>query len=541
MLAGGVDVLLVRIGDARPGDVRLRVGDHVVGIPVRIRDAEGRLVHVAGHRLRRRDVVAGDLLERVVGQLVLAGGRRAMFGGRHPIEGLPRRGACRQQPKNPCRPAHGEKPCMSRARAPANLARPWHPRRVTVEKDAALAPTMAPTLAEDPASSLRSPATPLTARGSDALISLEMRTSVLPRPHSTAPIVKNVARFEPVRVIGRGGLGEVTLARDHDIDRPVAIKRLRGAPSEEQLMRFAHEVRTIGQLEHPNITPVYDVGVDDTGQHYFVMRYVEGETLEMIISQLASGDPAYLERYSFERRVEIFMGILHAVRYSHAKGIIHRDIKPANIMIGPYGEVMLMDWGIAKQTRAAAPPLPEASEPLDPKLRTTGTRAGALVGTPLYMAPEQASGRNEAIDERSDVYALCVVFYELLALQHYLLPRVANVTELLIAITEAPHPKACDVPSEVQPRVPAELAWYVEKGLAKDPADRYQSVAEMIDALQIVAQGKFPVQCPVTLMKRAGNDAIRLVDKEPMAAMAAVVLVALFAAIGLVATIRWLV
>jgi len=172
------------------------------------------------------------------------------------------------------------------------------------------------------------------------------------------------ARFEPVRVIGKGGLGEVTLARDHDIDRPVAIKRLIGGSSDEQVMRFAHEVRTCGQLEHPNITPVYDVGVDDAGQHYFVMRYVEGQTLEMLIAQLASGDHDLLCEYTFERRVELFIGVLHALQYAHAKGIIHRDIKPANIMIGPYGEVMLMDWGIAKQTGAPPPETPIRRTPI---------------------------------------------------------------------------------------------------------------------------------------------------------------------------------
>ncbi|MBX3158461.1 MAG: serine/threonine protein kinase [Deltaproteobacteria bacterium] len=400
---------------------------------------------------------------------------------------------------------------------------------MTADKNAALAPTIAVTAAED-SGPLRS----------GSLIPLELRTSVLPRPHRMDPMPSGAARFEPVRVIGRGGLGEVTLARDHDIDRPVAIKRLRGGPSDEQLHRFAHEVRTVGQLEHPNITPVYDVGVDDTGQHYFVMRYVEGETLELVIAQLASGDPQYHARYPFERRVEIVMGVLHAVQYAHARGIIHRDIKPANIMIGPYGEVMLMDWGIAKHAAAGAPELPDAGAPTDPKLRTSGTRAGALVGTPLYMSPEQASGRNDAIDERSDIYALCAVCYELLALQHYL-PHVTNLQELLVAIVEAPHTKACYVHSAAQSNVPAELAWFIEKGLEKDPANRYQSVDEMIAALQTAAAGRFPIQCPITLIKRTGNDAIRLVDRYPRIAMAAVVVGALLAATGLVAAIRWLV
>ena len=407
-------------------------------------------------------------------------------------------------------------------RAGARLAIVWHHGPVTED-------ALAATQLEDP-----------PRRTHSDLIGLEMRTSVLPRVGSHPIGQGQGARFEPVRVIGRGGLGEVTLARDHDIDRAVAIKRMRGAPSDDQMMRFAHEVRTVGQLEHPNITPVYDVGVDDTGQHYFVMRYVEGQTLEMLIAQLASGDPVALREYTFERRVELFLGVLHAVQYAHSKGIVHRDLKPANIMIGPYGEVMVMDWGIAKQLGVASPALPEV-ETTEPSARTTGTRAGALVGTPLYMSPEQAIGDNERVDQRSDVYALAVVLYELLTLEHYLLPKVGTVADLLIAIRESDHLKACYVKSEVQAPVPAELSWFIEKGLAKDPAARYQSVDEMLAVLQRLSAGKFPIQCPVTLMKRTGNDAIRFADKDPRIAMVAVAALATLSVLGVVALISWII
>jgi serine/threonine protein kinase len=112
--------------------------------------------------------------------------------------------------------------------------------------------------------------------------------------------------------------------------------------------RFADEVRAVGQLEHPNIVPVHDVGIDETGQHYLVMKYVQGETLESIIEHLAAGDPSYVARFPQEHRARIFLSILQALRYAHGRGIIHRDIKPANIMVGPHGEVTVMDWGLAK-------------------------------------------------------------------------------------------------------------------------------------------------------------------------------------------------
>jgi serine/threonine-protein kinase len=358
-------------------------------------------------------------------------------------------------------------------------------------------------------------------------LSLTMRSTVLPRlTRGAAPAepASNAPRFEAVRLLGQGGIGEVTLVRDNDIDRPVALKRLRqDAQSEEGLHRFVHEIRTVGQLEHPNIAPIHDVGIDDHGQHYFVMRYVEGETLEQIIAKLAAGDPAYHRRFTFEYRAQIFLGVLNAVNYAHAKGIIHRDIKPSNILVGPYGEVVLMDWGIAKKKSVEQGSREEvalastldtpaaASTHRDPIFRT---RHGSLVGTPAYMSPEQAAAKIDQIDERSDVYSLCVVFYELLALQHYL-PGRTTVSEMLASVMKDRQEQAVHIKQTVQPTVPAELSWFVERGLEKDPAKRYQSVTEMHDVLQNVLAGGFAVQCYVTFMKRTGNGLLHFIDQHP--------------------------
>ena len=165
------------------------------------------------------------------------------------------------------------------------------------------------------------------------------------------------SRYEPVKLLGAGGMGEVVLVQDQDIARRVAIKRLLPEMTHPALLaRFVDEIRTVGRLEHPNIVPIHDVGVDELGRYYFVMKFVEGETLESIIAKLSAGDPAYHARYSYERRIEIFLGLLHALEYAHANGVVHRDIKPANVMVGRYGEVVLMDWGIAK-------PLDEKRDP----------------------------------------------------------------------------------------------------------------------------------------------------------------------------------
>ncbi|HEU4610843.1 MAG TPA: serine/threonine-protein kinase [Kofleriaceae bacterium] len=366
--------------------------------------------------------------------------------------------------------------------------------------------------------------------GNRPALGLTMRSTVLPRlapGESPARVGASgeLPRFEPLRLLGQGGIGEVTLVRDNDIDRPVALKRLRSeAQSEEGLHRFVHEIRTVGQLEHPNIAPIHDVGIDDHGQHYFVMRYVEGETLEQIIAKLAAGDPAYHRRFTFEYRAQIFLGVLNAVNYAHSKQIIHRDIKPSNIMVGPYGEVVVMDWGIAKKKSVADgsrdavalaatldTPCSQDEPRRDPVFRT---RHGTLIGTPAYMSPEQAAAKTDEIDERSDVYSLCAVFYELLALQHYL-PGRTTVPEMLASVMKDRHVKAMFVEHPHQPVVPAELAWFIEKGLEKDPAKRYQSVAEMHEQLQRVMAGGFAVQCYITFMKRTGNALLRFIDQHP--------------------------
>src|SRR5262249_60463772 len=155
---------------------------------------------------------------------------------------------------------------------------------------------------------------------------------------------------------------EVVLVNDRDIERQVALKRLLPELQDPALLaRFVDEIRIVGRLEHPNIVPIHDVGVDELGRYYFVMKYVEGETLESIIEKLAAGDPAYVRTYSYERRIEIFLGLLHALEYAHSHGVVHRDVKPANVMVGRYGEVVLMDWGIAKPLASKRDPAAAAS------------------------------------------------------------------------------------------------------------------------------------------------------------------------------------
>ncbi len=372
------------------------------------------------------------------------------------------------------------------------------------------------------------------------------RSTVLPRVAYEGEVPKLIIdmrdRFEHAKVLGRGGVGEVLLARDNDIDRPVAVKRLLPEFDDPGLIgRFVDEIRVLGALDHPNIVPIHDVGVDPDGRYYYVMKFVEGETLEHVIEKLTAGDREYHQRYPFERRVEVFRQVLRAVQYAHARGVIHRDIKPANVMVGRYGEVLVMDWGIARRLhkddakpfpiRDSATTLkaPRASGPTEsPRNRTV---VGQLIGTPAYMSPEQARGDNDKLDERSDVYSLCVMFHEFLSLKHYL-GHTQTVTECLAGAMKDEVPFAADVESPHQPAVPADLAHFVRHGVAKNPAERYRSVTEMLDRLQRIEDGHCPVECPATMMKRMGTETTHAIDRHPFVLIGAVSLTLVLALLG---------
>lgn len=358
-------------------------------------------------------------------------------------------------------------------------------------------------------------------------------TTILPRIEGEPPAVKFVVdaqrRFEPQKKLGEGGAGEVELVLDKDIYRLVAVKRLKqNLQNTMMLMRFVDEIRTVGHLEHPNIVPIHDVGLDENGQYYFVMKYVSGETLHSVIEKLKQGDPDYHKKYTFQYRVGIFSEILKAVEFAHHNRVIHRDIKPANIMVGPHGEVTVMDWGIAKRLKGytAKEPDNKLLDQFEAQLRETGeklsedqrrilTMNNTTIGTPAYMAPEQVAGKSEAHDVRTDIYSLCALFYEFLTLRSYLTPK-KTLDELLKAVLHEKPKLAMLVRNKFQPAVPADLTHFLTKGLQKDPAQRFQSIKEMQELLQRINEGYAPIQCPFTLTKRSVNMVVHLVNDHPM-------------------------
>jgi len=220
-------------------------------------------------------------------------------------------------------------------------------------------------------------------------------------------LVGDRERFERIGVLGRGGMGEVRLYRDRRIARYVAYKVLRKVVEKDPgyRSRFLLEARVQGQLEHPSIVPVHDLGETADGELYFSMKSVRGATLHQALDSITTGLPT--AQYSRRRLLTAFSSVCQAVDFAHTRGVVHRDLKPQNVMLGEYGEVYVLDWGIAKVVHHVETPLTEAV--VVPQ--RTQTRAGAMLGTPKYMAPER---QHNVANPQTDVYALGMILSDIL-------------------------------------------------------------------------------------------------------------------------------
>jgi hypothetical protein len=278
--------------------------------------------------------------------------------------------------------------------------------------------------------------------------------------------------------LGRGGMGSVHLALDRVLRRFVALKRLNPELSvtPEVVQQFVEEARLSSQLEHPNVLPLHDLGIDHDGRLFFTMRVVRGSTLWDMLH-----DPE-MPLGSTERLgelLEIFLKVCDAVSYAHSRGVIHRDIKPDNIMVGQFGEVYLMDWGLAKVDREDAPNPLDIPRPPDSPLARADE---GVVGTVSYMAPEQAQGRD--VDTRSDVFALGAVLY------HIVTGRMPYDHPSDTYLLESA--KACNfLPADQIPGVYVQkkMARILKIAMAKDPADRFQTITELKTYVQQFLHG----------------------------------------------------
>lgn len=298
-----------------------------------------------------------------------------------------------------------------------------------------------------------------------------------------------IGQYQIVKSIGKGGMGEVFLAYDTICGRMIALKRIRADLAEFPLlkMRFLREARITAQLTHPAIIPIYSIGCVDN-LIYYSMPYVEGETLRMLIRR-AKEKERRLDRKpdphaSIPFLVRQFLQVCQAVAYAHSKGVLHRDLKPENIIIGKYGQVLILDWGLAKVLGDEEDVLPEKLPEAADEDRSNLTRIGKVVGTVSYMAPERAQGRPANI--KTDIYSLGVMLYQLLTLQLPFRRKSLKIFKKNYAKEQLVSPEIMAPYRDV----PEMLSEAVKRCLALDPLDRYTSVDELIASLENYLEGK---------------------------------------------------
>jgi eukaryotic-like serine/threonine-protein kinase len=284
-------------------------------------------------------------------------------------------------------------------------------------------------------------------------------------------------RYTVLRVIGRGGMGTVYVARDEALGREVAFKVSNAPASGSDLdERLRREARVLATLDHPGIAPVHDAGVLADGRLFYVMKLVRGVTLERHARDLETES----------LKLSVFERVVDTVAFAHARGIVHRDLKPSNVMVGSFGEVLVLDWGVAKV-------FAEPEEPRDPPFPAgeptrTGTQIGTLIGTPGFMAPEQAAGDVTLIGPATDVFALGALLFWLLTSE---LPAADDLPRVNRALRER--------------RVSRRLRAIVTRCLAPRAADRYAHAGDIAADLVRYRGGQAVTAYPETVFDRAGR------------------------------------
>lgn len=327
--------------------------------------------------------------------------------------------------------------------------------------------------------------------------------------------------YELGGIVAQGGMGAIIEARDLNIRRNVAMKVMLNpdTASETNVLRFVEEAQITGQLEHPGVVPVHQLGVNSSGNVFYTMKFVNGLNLGEILSGLVDGRKDLIERFPLARLLNIFLKVCDTMAFAHSRRVIHRDLKPDNIMVGEYGEVLVLDWGLGKVLNPVSSDVESdlrpsenpdeissnrstsangdsaISEGLDSRIEsirsdsvhdTAKTLHGAVMGTPVYMPPEQARGEIEQLDERADVYSLGAILYNILTLQPPVTGDSAIDVLAKVVTGEITAPDKRSGPNGGEPlrhcpdgKVPAALSAVTMKALSTRPEDRYASVPEL--------------------------------------------------------------
>lgn len=299
-------------------------------------------------------------------------------------------------------------------------------------------------------------------------------------------VIGSIGRYLLLKSIGRGGMGEVFLAFDTVCGRRVALKRIRPdyISSEQLRERFIREARITSQLIHPSIIPIYSIHIEQD-LVYYTMPFVAGQTMKQVLAHAAEQENPEEKDHkaSIYTLVRIFLNVLQAVAYAHSRGVLHRDLKPENVIIGTYGQVIILDWGLTKLLEQPEEEIPVEGTPHDDILRRL-TRLGKPVGTVPYMAPERALGKSAS--KQTDIYALGVILYQILTLK---MPFARKSMKSFIETWQLEE----FVPPEVKAPyrdVPQALSVIVKKCLSSKPEDRYSSCDELIFHIESFLEGR---------------------------------------------------
>jgi eukaryotic-like serine/threonine-protein kinase len=304
---------------------------------------------------------------------------------------------------------------------------------------------------------------------------------------NSQPQPRDGSRYAIIKSHARGGIGEIFIARDAELKREVALKEIQPERANDLpcRARFLLEAEITAGLEHPGVVPIYGLGTHPDGRPYYAMRFIRGDSLLQAIRRFHEDDSA--NRNPEERSLALrgllrrFVDVCNAIAYAHSRGVLHRDLKPGNVMLGKYGETLVVDWGLAKaRGQVDTPDEADTAGPLMPESRgdATPTAAGAMMGTHGYMAPEQAAGRLDEVGATSDIYSLGATLYHLLVGRPSLRSTVKVKDLGRVQESDVPPPR------KVNPLVPRALEAVCLKAMALQPADRYQTALELADDVE---------------------------------------------------------
>lgn len=303
------------------------------------------------------------------------------------------------------------------------------------------------------------------------------------RPSGTRSLSQD-DRFRLLRLHARGGLGEVSLAQDNELNREVAVKLLqdRYADDPANRDRFVAEAEITGSLEHPGIVPVYGLGATPDGRPFYAMRFIRGNSLREAAIEFHGRKfaSAAERRLELRKLLQRFIDVCFAIEYAHSRGVLHRDLKPGNIMLGRFGETLVVDWGLAKAVGRQETATPSEEPTLHPELGggSSHTRMGSAVGTPAYMSPEQAAGKLDELNAATDVYGLGATLFFLLTGKPPIEGK--DSAAVLARVREGDLP----TPLQVRSDIPRPLDAICRQAMRVDPADRYSSPRELADDVE---------------------------------------------------------